>query len=128
MLKKRSYVCLLLMLYLFNSGCAALLVGAGAGTAGAIWYKGKLQETVSASVPRVHQAIKSGLRDLNIKITEDKFDNLTAEVRGVLADDRKVSIDAESVNSSSTKLSIRVGVFGDKDLSQSISDAIKKYL
>jgi len=116
------------MLYFFNSGCAALLVGAGAGTAGAIWYKGKLQETVSASVPRVHQAIKSGLRDLNIKITEDKFDNLTAEVEGVFADDRKVSIDAESINSSTTKLTIRVGVFGDKDLSQSISDAIKKYL
>ncbi len=128
MLKKRSYVCLLLMLYLFNLGCAALLVGAGAGTAGAIWYKGKLQETVSAPVPRVHQAIKSGLRDLNIKITEDKFDNLTAEVKGILANDRKVSIDAESINSSSTKLSIRVGVFGDKDLSQSIIDTIKKYI
>ncbi len=127
-MKKRSCIYGLLMLYFFNSGCAALLVGAGAGTAGAIWYKGKLQETVSASVPRVHQAIKSGLRDLNIKITEDKFDNLTAEVEGVFADDRKVSIDAESINSSTTKLTIRVGVFGDKDLSQSISDAIKKYL
>ncbi len=128
MLKKRSYVCLLLMLYLFNSRCAALVVGAGAGAAGVIWYKGKLEETVSASVPRMHLAIKSGLRDLNIKITEDKFDNLTAEVKGSLADDRKVSIDAESINSSTIKLTIRGGVFGDKDLSQSISDAIKKYL
>lgn len=128
MLKRKSCICVLLMFYLLNFGCAALLVGAGAGTAGAIWYKGKLQETVSASVPRVHQAIKSGVRDLNIEITEDKFDNLTAEVRGVLADDRKVSIDAESINSSNTKLSIRVGAFGDKELSQSIIDAIKKYL
>jgi hypothetical protein len=128
MLKKRSCIYVLLMLYLFNSSCVALLVGAGAGTAGVIWYKGKLQETVSAPAPRVHQAIKSGLRDLHIKITEDKFDNLTAEVEGVLADDRKVSIDAVSIDSSTTKLTIRVGVFGDKDLSQSISDAIKKYL
>ena len=128
MLKKRLCICVLLMICLFNSGCAALLVGAGAGTAGAIWYNGKLQETVSAPVPHVHQATRSGLRDLNIKITEDKSDNLTAEVEGVLSDDRKVSISAESINSSTTKLTIRVGVFGDKDFSQRISDAIKKYL
>lgn len=128
MLRKRLYVHVLVMLYLLNSGCAAVVVGAGAGAAGVIWYKGKLEETVAASVPNVHQAVKAGLKDLNITITEDRHDGLTAEVRGELADGKKVSIDAKSVGSSTTKLTIRVGTFGDKDFSLRIRDAIKKHL
>jgi hypothetical protein len=128
MLRKRLCMYVLIMLYLFNSGCAAFVVGAGAGAAGVIWYKGKLEETVAASVPHVHQAVKAGLRDLNITITEDRYDELTAEVRGILADGKKVWIDAESVGASTTKLTIRVGVFGDKDFSLRIRDAIKRHL
>jgi uncharacterized protein (UPF0333 family) len=128
MLRKRLYVYVLVVLYILNSGCAAVVVGAGAGAAGAIWYKGKLEETVAASVPNVHQAVRAGLKDLNITITEDRHDGLTAEVRAVLADGKKVWIDAESVGASTTKLTIRVGVFGDKDFSLRIRDAIKRHL
>lgn len=128
MLKRRTYIYLLLVLYLFNSGCAALLVGAGAGGAGVVWYKGKIEETIPASVPRVHRAVKAGLRDLKINITEDRSDNLTSEVRGVLADGKKVWIDAESTTPSTTKLTIRVGYLGDKTLSLRIRDAIKRHL
>lgn len=127
MLRRNFYIDVLILLYLINSGCAAVVVGAGVGT-GVAWYKGKLEETVSASVPRVHQAVKAGLRDLNITITEDRHDTLTAEVRGELADGKRVSIDAKSVGTSTTKLSIRVGTFGDKDFSLRIRDAIKKHL
>lgn len=127
MLRRKFYIYVLILLYFIDSGCAAVVVGAGVGT-GVAWYKGKLEETVSASVPHVHQAVKAGLRDLNIAITEDRHDTLTAEVRGELADGKKVSIDAKSVGSSTTKLTIRVGTFGDKDFSLRIRDAIKKHL
>jgi hypothetical protein len=131
MLKRRPYIYVLLMLYLFNSGCAAFLVGAGVGGAGVVWYKGKLEETIPASVPRVHRAVKAGLRDLKINITEERSDNLTSEVRGVLADGKKVWIDAKSTTPSTTKLTIRVGLLGeigDKDFSLRIRDAIKRHL
>jgi hypothetical protein len=128
MLRKRLYVHVLVMLYILNSGCAALVVGAGAGAAGVIWYEGKLEETVATPVPNVHQAVEAGLKDLNITITEDKYDGLTAKVRGVLADGKKVWIDAESVSASTTKITIRVGVLGDKDFSLRIRDAIKRHL
>ena len=126
-MRNRIYIYLFIMLYLINSGCAAVVVGAGVGT-GVAWYKGKLEETVSASVPQVHRAVKQGLKDLDIKITEDRHDNLTAEVRGELANGKNVSIDAESTGTSTTKLTIRVGTFGDKDFSLRIRDAIKKHL
>ena len=128
MFRKRTNIYGLLILYLLNSGCVALVVGAGAGAAGVIWHEGKLQETVEDSVPHVHQAIKAGLRDLNITITEDKSDNLTAAVRGILADGTKVWVDAESTGSSTAKLTIRVGILGDKPFSLRIRDAIKSHL
>jgi hypothetical protein len=112
------------------SGCAAgpLLIGAGIGGAGVYWYKGKLEETLPYSVPRVHKAAVAGLKSLDIVITEDSSDKLTARVRGRLADGKKVWIDAKSETPSSTKLTIRVGVLGDREYSQRIREAIVKRL
>ncbi|MDR4460955.1 MAG: DUF3568 domain-containing protein [Nitrospirales bacterium] len=41
---------------LLTAGCVALMVGAGAGAAGAVYVMGKLQERVEASVPQVRKA------------------------------------------------------------------------
>ena len=128
MLKRNYFIKVLLIIYLINSGCAAVIIGAGAGAAGVVWYKGRLQETLSFPVPRVHLAVRAGLKDLGIDVTEDRHDNLTAEVRAVLADNRKVWIDVESTGTTTTKLTIRVGALGDKTFSLRIRDAIKRHL
>ncbi len=129
MKRKGLYLYLLLVLYVFNSGCVALMVaGAAAGGAGVVWYKGKLEETIPASVPSVHKATKAGLKDLNINITEDKSDSLTSKVSGLLADGKRIWVDAESTGTSTTKITIRVGLFGDKTFSLRIRDAIKRHL
>ncbi len=129
-MKRRGlYLYILLVLYVFNSGCvAAVIAGAAAGGAGIVWYKGKLVETMPASVPSVHRATKAGLKDLNINITEDKSDSLTSKISGLLADGKKVWVDAESTGTSTTKLTIRVGILGDKAFSLRIRDAIKRHL
>lgn len=126
--KRKFFIYPLLALYLFNAGCAAVLLGAGAGTAGVIWYKGKLEETLPYSIPHVYEAVKAGLKDLSIGITEERHDKLTAKVKGILADDREVWVDAESKNASTTILTIRVGILGDKAMTLRIRDAIKKHL
>ena len=118
----------MIVLYLFNSGCVALFAGAAAGGAGVIWFKGKLEETIKKPVPRVHNAVKAGLADLNIHILRERSDNLTSDVDGVLADGTKVWINAESTGQAVTKLTIRVGYLGDKNLSLRIRDAIKQHL
>ncbi len=127
-MKKRLCIYPLIVLFFFTTGCAAILVGAAAGGAGFIWFEGKLEETVRATVPHTHKAIKAGLNDLKIHILEDKGDELTAEVNGVLADGTKVWIDAESTGKSVTRLTIRVGYLGDRTMSLRIRDSIKKHL
>jgi len=126
--KRKFFIYPLLALFLLNAGCAAFLLGAGAGTAGVIWYKGRLQETLPYSVPHVYEAAKAGLRDLDIGITEERHDKLTAKIKGKLADDTEVWVDAESKNASTTVLTIRVGILGDKAFTLRIRDAIKKHL
>ncbi len=128
-MRKLSYICsLLIVVFMFSAGCAALVIGAGAGGAGVVWVKGKLEEVISLPVPRVHSAVRKGLSDLKISITEDKGDSLTAEVNGLLADGTKVWIDVDTVSASASKLTIRVGYLGDKTLSLRIRDAVKKHL
>jgi hypothetical protein len=128
-LMKRINIFALLVFYIFTTGCAALWFGAGAagGAAGVVWHKGRLEETVPATVPQVHRAAIAAMRELRIMITEQKSDSLTSKIRGELADGKNVWIDAESTGSSTTKISIRVGILGDKDFSMRIRDSIKRH-
>jgi hypothetical protein len=124
----RLLATVLFVSYIVTSGCAAVVAGAAAGTAGVIWYKGNLQETVPYSVPAVHRAALSGLNDLDIRIVEERRDELTSEIRGLLADGTKVWIDAKSTGPNTTKITTRVGVLGDKTFSLRIRDAMKRHL
>lgn len=128
MFKRKFYICALLALYLFSTGCVPLIVGAAAGGTGYAWYKGELEETLPVSVSRMHQAAKAGLKDLEITVLQDHSDKLRSEIKAVMADGTKVSVEGESMGNSTTKLSIRVGYIGDKNLSLRIRDAIKKHL
>ena len=127
-MKKQLCIYPLIVLFFFTTGCAAVLIGAAAGGAGVVWYKGKLEQSLSATVPQVHAAVKAGLSALNISIKEERHDSLTSEVRGELADGTKIWIDAASTSASTTTITVRVGYMGDKTLSLRILDSIKKHL
>ena len=127
MFKRKFFLYALLALYLLTTGCMYLVAGA-AGGAGYAWYKGTLEETMPVSVSKMHRAAKAGLKDLEITVLQDRSDKLRSEMKAVMADGTKVSVQTESVGKSATKLSIRVGLIGDKNLSLRIRDAIKKQL
>lgn len=127
-MKRKVSFYVLMLAALISTGCAALVVGAGAGAAGALWYNGKLKDTISAPVPKVYEAMTAGMKDLKIEITGSKADSLEGHVYGRLANGDKVLIDLRSLNSSTTGATIRVGVFGNKELSQRILAAARKHL
>ena len=119
MLRKKLYIYVICLLYLFSVGCSPALfgasLGASAGIVGYTWYKGELHETVSASVPHIHQATLKGLKDLDIRIDGSRHDNLTSKVIAVLANGEELKINTKSINPSTSKISIRIGTFGDKN-------------
>lgn len=117
-----------LALSLTLSGCLALVAGAGAGAAGVVYVKGKLQDEVAQPVPTVHEATVQALKDLNMPVVTDRADNLTAEIKSRLADGKDVTIELDRETQKTTKIGIRVGMVGDEKQSLEILDHIKKRL
>jgi len=109
-------------------GCVWLLVGGGAAAAGAgaaIYYKGRLEQTLQAPIGKVHTACVSALKYFELPILDDKVDKLTGHLESQYADGKHVWIDLKA-DGGFTKVTIRVGLLGDEDRAMQILDRIKK--
>lgn len=110
------------------SGCLALAVGAAGGAAGAVYVMGKLNDEVNHPVSVVHDATVAAMKDLDLKLSEDKVDKLSAHMESTFSDEAHVWIDLESISDSRCRLTIRVGLSGDEVRSRKIYDTIKQHL
>jgi RNase adaptor protein for sRNA GlmZ degradation len=110
------------------SGCLALAVGAAGGAAGAVYVMGKLQDEVNRPLPVVHEAAVAAMKDLELKLSEDRIDKISAHMESAFSDGPHVWIDMESVSDSRCRITIRVGLTGDEVRSRKIYEAIKQHL
>ena len=111
------------------SGCFGVFVaGAAGGAAGAIYVKGRLVENLDASVAALHMASREALNELGLPIIDDSVDNRTGKLRSEYADGKRVWIDIAMESPAATKITVRVGSFGDPARSQDILDRIKRNL
>ncbi len=117
-------VLVLATLVVGTSGCM-LLLGAGAGVGGTAYYMGKLEEEVNGSVSKVRHATLAGLKNLSMPVIRDQGDKLSTVVKSITADEKEVWIHIESLTTSRSKISIRVGYLGDEARSQRILQAIR---
>ena len=127
MLSKLLALTVLVAVLCSTTGCL-LLVGAGAGAGSAAYYMGKLEDEVNAPVDDVHDATLDGLKDLEMPVLKDQGDKLSGKVESVTADDRNVWIYIDSLTTSRSKITIRVGLVGDEVRSQQILKAIRDAL
>jgi hypothetical protein len=112
------------------TGCALLLVGAGsaAGAAGVAWVRGDLEATLNADPRQIEQAAIKAFEELSIPLVSSKSSALDGEVIGRTATDTKVSIKIESTETDKSRISIRVGTFGDQQMSRRLLDEIQQQL
>jgi hypothetical protein len=120
-------IVVLAMATLSASGCIWLALGAVGGGAAAVYYKGRLEQTLNADVAKCHRAAERALADLKLPVFESRADAVTAHLESKYADGERVWIDMETVGSESTKVKIWVGLTGDKDRSLAILDGIKRH-
>jgi hypothetical protein len=127
---KRTFgqVALLLILVIQLSGCAAVIIGGAAATGGLLYVRGKLQEDIKASTTRVHRASIAGLKELGLPLQKDRKDDVTARIKSEFADGKDISIHIDYISESTSRLTIRVGAFGDKKRSLKIRDSIHRHL
>ena len=114
----------------FMTGCAALVVGAAAGgaAAGALYYKGELRADVDASPQEIIAATEKAFRDLiwdKETVAASATDGLaTART----ATGREVKVTVEMKTPEVSTLGIRIGTFGDENLSRLLYDRILLFL
>ena len=111
---------------LMTSGC--LLAAAGAGAGGVFYAKGDLETRLSATPSQIAAATEKAFKELQITKTSIASSKLDAAILGRTATDKKVTVNSKAESDKLSTISIRVGTFGDKDLSQLIFDKIKKNL
>lgn len=108
------------------SGCFWLVVGAAAGGSAAVYYQGRLEQTLDADLKTCHVAAERALADLKLRPTRNRADAATAHLESSYADGKRVWIDMEAVGNA-TQVTVRVGLIGDKDRSLKILDGIKRH-
>lgn len=110
-----------------QAGC--LIVAAGAAGAGTVAYvKGELEASLDASYRGVVNASGRAIDALELHKISENGDATRTVIVARTADDRRVHITVNKVADSLTKVSIRVGTFGDETLSRTILDRIKQAL
>jgi len=115
---------------IFCSGCAAVVVGAAAAAgAGTYAYvNGQLKTSEAVSYEKAQKAASAGLSDLGYSITATENDAIKTKYTARGSGDKKVTVTVEKISGTVSEFRIRVGTFGDKALSAAIMDAIKKHL
>ena len=126
--KNFSIILALCGIVISQSGCFALLLGAAAGAGTMAWMNGDLEYNFDASVDKAHNAALRGLKKLALPITQDHKDKHNAKIKSTYSDGKDVNVTIEAITERSSKIKIRVGVFGDQPRSEAILTAIKKYL
>lgn len=109
------------------TGCVAV-VAAGATGTGVAWYSGRLEANLDQNLDAVFAASQKALNQMEFANISNKKSSVDAQLVSRTALDKKVEITLQKATDRSTKVIIRVGVFGDETLSMSILEKIKAAL
>ncbi len=119
----REIVLLIFCATLMLPGCAALLwagAGAGAGVGTVSYIRGELKITYAAPLDQTWEASLGALKSLDINVEETKKDKAGGTIKGTRANGTSVKVTLEPAGPSTTSVAIRVGYFGDEEVSRTI--------
>lgn len=128
---------LIAALALANGGCLVVAAGAAAGGAAAVGYalwKGRMYRDYAAAMPETQAAVVAALGDLKFPLASQATADGETYVEALAGDNSKVKIYLDPVPSRVpadgpvTRVSIRVGTFGDEDLTRRLLDQIGLHL
>lgn len=109
------------------SGCAAVVVGAGAA-AGFVWATGSLKGSLDAPLPEVEDAATTAFEELRFVAVEAEPKGLKSKLRARMADGTRVTVRLEAEDFEHTTVAIRVGLVGDRAISEQILKHLQRAL
>ncbi|MFM7541642.1 MAG: DUF3568 family protein [Planctomycetota bacterium] len=119
-----------------GTGCIAAAVGgaAAAGGLGYAYYNGLLERNYIGPIQQVFLSTEKALESLRLPISQETIEISKAHLESKTSDGGRIRIWLEpvqgksTVTSLTTKVSIRVDLFGDREISRLIFDEIDKQL
>lgn len=118
---------LVLLVSFFSAGCAAVLVG-GAAAGTVAYVGGDLKKTEEGTIAQLAEATEDAFKDLEYKQISNNTDKTSGELIARTSGDDKITVTLTMKTDDTTEVGIRVGTFGDQDLSLTILDQIEKNL
>ena len=109
-----------------QSGC--LVAAAGAAVGGVAYVKGDLDAIVDGNVDQAFDATKAAFAELKMPLISSWNGAGEAKVEARVGTDNKATVNIKGQSEKASKVTIRVGTFGDEALSQSILEKIKANL
>lgn len=118
----------LAVLSIFLVSCAAAVLGVAGVAGGYVYVNGQLRDTIQAPLPRVNRACAQASKMMGFHTRKNVSDRLKGKMTAEMADGTKVYIWLKSAGPGITKIRIRVGYMGDRELSNQILRRIKNLL
>src|SRR5947207_241390 len=117
----------LVALMLSQSGCLIAAAAAGTG-AGVAYVKGKTEAVLDADPRAIADATVQAMKDLDIAMVSREAGEAESTVVGRTAKDTKIEVTAKAETTKTSRIYIRVGVFGDDPLQAKLLGKIKENL
>ena len=116
----------LLTAVFFLSGCAAVLLGVGAGVGiGTYRYiEGNLERDYPVAYARAWDATNAALTKLKISVTSSNNEGMKGTIEAVRQDGSKVTVKLKDKGLKVTLITVRTGIVGDREAAENIHDEI----
>lgn len=118
----------LFLLPVLMFSCAYAVVGAAGAAGGYVFVRGQLKDDVGFPLSKVQNACLAAFRDLGFHTTRNRSDVLSGKIKAEMADGTTITIWLKSQETGMTRIRLRIGFLGDRDLSVKVLDTIKKHL
>jgi hypothetical protein len=124
----RRNIAALLALALWTSGCAALLVGTGAGVYS--YIEGELRRAYPADLAPALEAVRQALDGLKIRIESTDADGVTTLLKAKRSDGTPVTVKVSRLSPGVVEIGVRSGFVGlwDRRFSELIHATISQRL
>ncbi len=117
-----------ILLVPFVAGCLWAVAG-GAGAAGAYaWVNGNLSRNYKQPIETAWEGSMHALRVMRLKVVDQKHDGFNGYITVKMVKGDNISVKLKRWTAQETKITIRVGVLGDRDVSMTLHDQIEKEL
>jgi len=129
-MKPKLTIFALLICFIVVTGCAAVIVGVGAGAGVYTYMKGELKRSYPETFDKTLTICMDTLKSLKMTAMERETDGITTKIKAMQANGTPVTVKLQMIASKITEVSVRSGFVGvwDKKVSELIHASIAQRL